>query len=207
MILLALETTAAQASCALLRDGKTEAVLCCDAGLRHAESLLPTVERLLSETGTPKNALDAVAVDVGPGSFTGVRIGVTTANGLGYALGIPVIAVDSLRVLYEPFAGMPERVCAMIDARNGNCYAAVYENGLCVTEPVAGVTAEVAAMQRQGTRYTGDTAWAPEKTYPDAASLAAAAYKVWEREKPAPDAQARPLYLRPSQAERLAKEK
>ena len=93
MTILAIETTAAVASAAIWRDGAVAASLHADAGLRHAETVLPLIQRLLQEQETALEEVDAFAVDIGPGSFTGVRIGVCIANGLAYA------AKDGLKIL------------------------------------------------------------------------------------------------------------
>ncbi len=89
---------------------------------------MPAVDRVLRETGTELAALCAIGVDVGPGSFTGVRIGVATANAFGFALNLPVVAVDSLLALRRGAMG-EESVCALLDARNGNVYAALFLPG------------------------------------------------------------------------------
>ena len=105
MIILALETTACVASVALLEDEAVLGVLQCDAEKKHAETVLPAIKQLLAQQQIDLSRIDALAVDVGPGSFTGVRIGVCIANAFAYALQKPVIAVDSLRVLSQPLLG------------------------------------------------------------------------------------------------------
>ncbi|TNF33554.1 MAG: tRNA (adenosine(37)-N6)-threonylcarbamoyltransferase complex dimerization subunit type 1 TsaB [Gammaproteobacteria bacterium] len=97
----------------------------------HARSLLPWAEALLQEQGMTKSALDAVAFDSGPGSFTGLRIGCAAAQGIAYALGIPVISVSSLQVLAhaarcDGHAVAGERIVAVLDARMGECYWQVF---------------------------------------------------------------------------------
>ena len=137
MTILSLETSAAVASVALLRDGKVLAEAACDASKKHAETVLPAIDALLRGAGCAMAGLDAFAVDVGPGSFTGVRIGVCLANGFALAMAKPVIPVDALRALYEPYRGGSGLYCALIDARNGNAYAARYRDGRCVEAPRA----------------------------------------------------------------------
>lgn len=125
-IILALETTDNQASVALYRAGDVEQVVI-DSNRRHEETVMPAVEKLLAEAGIKPQNLTGLAVDVGPGSFTGVRIGVCHVNAMAYALHIPVVQVNALEALAFPHLGQGRLVCALIDARNGNGYGALYE--------------------------------------------------------------------------------
>lgn len=141
-------------------------------------------------------------MDVGPGSFTGVRIGVCLANGFALAMAKPVIPVDALRALYEPYRGGSGLYCALIDARNGNAYAARYRDGRCVEAPRA---VELAAYGAglDGARCIGDVpALCAPLELPSAANVGLAAFTLLD----GAGAQANPLYLRPSQAERMAGE-
>ena len=130
MKILAFETTDAVASVALYLDDSTVCETTIDTNLRHAESVLPAAEALLSVHGLTTADMDAFAADVGPGSFTGVRIGVCMANALGAAHQKPVIAVNALEAIAYRFRDInPPRnaICALIDARNGNGYGAVFQ--------------------------------------------------------------------------------
>lgn len=201
MMMLALETTAKLASVALL-DGETVLdVLYCDVEKKHAETVLPAIEQLLEQQRIDLERVDAFAVDIGPGSFTGVRIGVCIANALAYALHKPAMPVDSLRTLCQTALDQHGEVCALIDARNGNAYAARYESGICIEAPKAVVLEPYLRRLPEDVAFVGDVLPACRSlTYPDAASLGLAALACGNdgvRE-------ARPLYLRPSQAERLA---
>ncbi len=192
MKLLALESTDRVAGAALYLDG-TVYTLAADSAKKHAETLLPAVDALLDSHGLTTGDMDAFAANIGPGSFTGVRIGVCTANALSLAHGKPVIAVNALEALAY---GKPGRVLAMIDARNGNAYAAVYEDG---REAVAPCACEMEAfLQEHGAGAALVGSAADEKTYPTAAAVAMLAAG---RE---PCGRLVPLYLRPSQAERMA---
>lgn len=202
MTILSLETSAAVASVALLRDGKVLAEAACDASKKHAETVLPAIDALLRGAGCAMAGMDAFAVDVGPGSFTGVRIGVCLANGFALAMAKPVIPVDALRALYEPYRGGSGLYCALIDARNGNAYAARYRDGRCVEAPRA---VELAAYGAglDGARCIGDVpALCAPLELPSAANVGLAAFTLLD----GAGAQANPLYLRPSQAERMAGE-
>ena len=197
MMLLAVETTAAIASAALLQDGMLIAEREADAGKKHAETLLPLIDALLEENGVTIAQIDLFAVDVGPGSFTGVRIGVSLVNALAFAASKKVVSVDSLETLALSVGETDRPVVAMIDARNGNAYAALYQAGSVRIEPCAIEIAEFAAKLPQDTVFVGDV-MAEEKTFPRAGFVALAALKHLDRAAEEAD----PIYLRPSQAER-----
>lgn len=201
MMLLAIDTTAATATAALFRNGTLIAEREADASKKHAETILPLIDALLEENVVTIAQIDRFAVDIGPGSFTGVRIGVSLINALAFASGKPVIPVDSLFMLALS-AGETERpVCAMIDARNGNAYAALYLAGKTIIEPCAVEIEPFCAKLPEDTILVGDVK-AEQKTVPRAAFVGLAAMCL--------DAQtvteAEPLYLRPSQAERTKRE-
>ncbi len=194
MKILAFETTDAVASVALYLDGEVfETVI--ETDRRHAESVLPAADALLCAHGLTTADMDAFAADVGPGSFTGVRIGVCNANALGAAHQKPVIAVDALETLAYPYR--EETVCALIDARNGNGYGAVYRNGEPIVSPCACVNADFMASLPENCRMVGTATEDPK--LPSAAAVARiAAGRQGEKE-------IAPLYLKLSQAERLYK--
>lgn len=205
MKLLAIETTAPVATVALWRDGEVTRYSADDTK-KHAETVLPLVERLLAETGETLSAMDYFAVDIGPGSFTGVRIGVCIANAFGYAMQKPVIGCNALETLREALRGVSEPVCTMIDARNGNAYAALYEGENVLLEPKAVVVAEYLDRLPGNVRFAGDVPGLTQSDpasarYPDAGALARLAARRTERAQ----ARALPLYFRASQAERLHK--
>lgn len=194
MKILAFETTDAVASVALYQDGEVfETVI--ETDRRHAESVLPAAEALLSAHGLTTADMDVFAADVGPGSFTGVRIGVCMANALGAAHNKPVAAVNALEALAHPYAD--ETVCALIDARNGNGYGAVYANGKAIVPPCACVIDEFTAKLEERCRMVGTGT--ENKRLPSAKDVAQiAAGRAGEKE-------VSPLYLKLSQAERLYK--
>lgn len=203
MKLLAIETTAPVATVALWRDGEVTRYSADDTK-KHAETVLPLVERLLAETGETLSAMDYFAVDIGPGSFTGVRIGVCIANAFGYAMQKPVIGCNALETLREALRGVSEPVCTMIDARNGNAYAALYEGENVLLEPKAVVVAEYLDRLPGNVHFVGDVPGLAQSDpasarYPDAGALARLAARRTERAQE----RALPLYLRASQAERL----
>lgn len=92
----------------------------------HSERVMAAVDRLLADAGWRPSDLDGLAVSIGPGSFTGLRIGISTAKGLGMALGLAIAPVPTLDALAAglPFAALP--VCPVLDARKGEVYASLY---------------------------------------------------------------------------------
>ena len=129
MLILGIESSAKAASAALVRDGVLIGQYFQCSGLTHSATLLPMAEELLASTGTDKAALDAVAVACGPGSFTGVRIGVAAVKGLCWALEKPAIGVSTLEAMaWNGLAAAPgEIVCCCMDARRGQVYNALFE--------------------------------------------------------------------------------
>ncbi len=101
-MILGIETSTDICSVALLRDGEVVSIR---EGGEHARMLAVYIDEVLREASIAASALDAVAVSAGPGSYTGLRIGVSTAKGLCYALGIPLIAIGSLEALARQVAG------------------------------------------------------------------------------------------------------
>lgn len=93
----------------------------------HAESLMPMVDRVLQESGCSMADLDGIAVTIGPGSFTGLRIGLAAAKGLSLAANLPLVAVSTLETLSANYLGSEVLACPMLDARRNEVYGAVYE--------------------------------------------------------------------------------
>ena len=144
MTLLGFDTATTACSAALWADGAVVAHRCSEAGGRHAETLVPMLRNVAAEGGTTLAAVDAFAVTVGPGSFTGIRIGLATARGLALAGKRPLIGLSTLEVLA---AGVPatERdgpVLAALDAGRGRLYVQLFDRSLApLSEPEA-LTAE-----------------------------------------------------------------
>lgn len=198
--ILAIETSAKVASAAVIRDGNVLDTLCADETRKHAETLIDTVDALMKRCGMTLADMDAFAVDVGPGSFTGVRIGVTTANAFAFALHKPILSVsslDALKTACGPFSGT---LCTLVDAGNGNAYYAVYRDGETVHAADTASLGEILASLPQDTLFAGDVpSVCKESAFPDAVSVGLAACRLDDTGD-----EARPLYLRPSQAERMA---
>ena len=128
MRILALETAAKAVSAAITEDGKVLASGYQDTGLTHSRTLMPIVEGLLRNTGMTVGDLDAVAVSAGPGSFTGVRIGVACVKGLALPGNVPCCGVSTLSAIaFGGLACKGDVLCAVMDARCGQVYNALFE--------------------------------------------------------------------------------
>ncbi len=130
MIVLGIDTATSRASVALAREEGIAALLGLDGRGRHAGDLLARIDALLAGAGLRPSDLSGIAVTVGPGSFTGVRIGMATAKGLAYSLGLPLGGMSTLEALALAVPrpkGLPApRLCAAIEAGRGEVYAAIF---------------------------------------------------------------------------------
>ena len=130
--ILLIETSTAQCSVALAQEGRITAVRQSAEPRAHAAMTAPFVQQVLDERGLPAARLDAVCVSAGPGSYTGLRVGVSTAKGICFATGVPLIAVDTLSLLCAQAIEehlLPEGcryIIPMIDARRMEVYTAVF---------------------------------------------------------------------------------
>jgi tRNA threonylcarbamoyladenosine biosynthesis protein TsaB len=130
MNILTIDTSGVTASVALLQDEKVLAEIFINLGRNHSEILLPSIDHLLMVSGLELRAIDVFACTVGPGSFTGIRIGVGTIKGLAIAADRPVVGLSALEVLAMDARGFQRKICPMIDARREQVYAGLYaDNG------------------------------------------------------------------------------
>lgn len=128
-LVLAIESATDAAGVAVADDEGLLALAAVGRGRRHAETIAPAVVSVCRAAGVDLDALDAIAVDVGPGLFTGLRVGIATAKGLAFARSVPIVAVTSLDVLAgAAAAARPERpLVAVVDARRGEVFWAWYD--------------------------------------------------------------------------------
>lgn len=126
MITLAIECATETVGLALLEGEEIRAEFYLGPGKHHAELLLPALEKLLALSDTPVEKIDLLVCTTGPGSFTGVRMGVSTVKGLALALGKPIVGVSTLETL--AMNAFPPRglICALLDARRDQVYAGLY---------------------------------------------------------------------------------
>ena len=129
MLLLSVDSSAVTASAALTENGRVIKSELINKGLTHSETLLPLIEAVMD--GTAYQSLDAIAVTAGPGSFTGVRIGVATVKGIAFPFDIPCISVSTLEAIAYNFVDENAVICAVMDARRMQFYNALFkaENG------------------------------------------------------------------------------
>ncbi len=135
MLILALESSAKAASCALCRDEFLVAQAFQNTALTHSVTLLPMVEDMLKNCSVALDRIELIAVAAGPGSFTGLRIGVAEAKGLAWARGLPCAACSTLESMAWNLAHLEGReLCCCMDARRSQVYAARFriENGVPV---------------------------------------------------------------------------
>ena len=126
MKILALESSAKAASCAVLSDGELLASAWQATGLTHSRTLLPMVEDMLKNSELSVQEIDAVAVAAGPGSFTGLRIGIAAVKGLAWAAEKPCIPVSTLEAMAWPLAHLEGNIVCAMDARRQQIYNAVF---------------------------------------------------------------------------------
>lgn len=135
MIILGLDTCLDACSAAVLEDGEVRATASHPMGRGHQEAIAPLVKDLMAQAGLGFSDLDRVGVTIGPGSFTGLRVGLAFAKGLGAALAVPVVGVGTLAALAEPLA--EDLVFAVIDARRGQVYLQAFAQGRPLMAPDA----------------------------------------------------------------------
>ncbi len=218
MLILGIESATGQVGCAI---GGHEGVLASahsSRDKRHAESLAPQIDFVRRQARVELAEISVVAVDVGPGLFTGLRVGISAAMAAAYALGVPMIGVSSLDLLAFPVRHSPRLIVAVIDARRGEIFHAFYRQvpgGVQrVTEPVLADPDDLAGellARNEDCLLVGDGALRhaeyfggldgvePAETgfaYPTANSLVQLAHPKALREEFVPASELRPIYLR-----------
>ena len=150
MTTLAIDTTAKEVSAAVLRDGAVLSEARASAARSGSEVLMPLVEAILSAARADISSLDLLAVAVGPGSFTGVRVGVALAKGLGFGRDLLAASVSTTEALAENLFPMKGLYCPVMDARRGEVYNALFraEGGrLCRLTPDRAISPEALAKE------------------------------------------------------------
>ena len=184
-------------------------------GLTHSETLMPILKQILEKNSLVLKDFDLIAIDIGPGSFTGIRIGVATAKAFSDSLTIPCVGIDSLEILAYQIKE-PSIVCSAIDCKNDNCYFALYElrnNEYIILEaPSAKTKQEVTDLldskySNKEIKFVGD-AFSSKSLFNHLSveNLNLAALKKFTRNNFHGE-EILPLYLKKSQAERQLEEK
>jgi tRNA threonylcarbamoyladenosine biosynthesis protein TsaB len=221
--LLAIETATPTVSVAFGVDGCVKGEVNLGGGRRHAEQLVPAIEYLRDQTGSSFDRLAAIAVGTGPGLFTGLRVGVTTARLMAQTLRIPVIGVPTLDLVAYPLRQAKRQVVALIDARRREVFWARYQPVPGGLQRLGGYevgAAEALAGDLEASReevlLVGDGARTyrerfahldrveiaePMHDFPRAAALVELATAKYEREEFVRPDDLQPLYLRRSDAE------
>jgi len=133
VLILASDTSGPSVSVALWTDDHLLGAMTQNVGLTHSVTYLPLVESLLRHCNRVIADVDLFAVTVGPGSFTGIRIGISAVKAMAYAAKKPAIGVSTLAALAWPYRSCPDLlVCPMLDARNGRVFAGAWQEGDCV---------------------------------------------------------------------------
>ncbi len=225
-VILALETATMCGSVALVAENRCLAEFSLQTGETHSRRLLAGVDWLMQETGIDWSIIDAVAVSLGPGSFTGLRIGLATAKGIAMAGNANLIGVGTLDGLAAQFCATGEiLICPVLDARKKEVYAGFYRSDsqdsprllgehmvispgvLCerIDEPVV-LLGDGAAVYEDLFRekLAGLLKMAPANIYfPRAATIGLLALDKWRQNEFLDPAAAGPIYIRPSEAELL----
>ena len=220
-LVLGIETATAYGSVALWADRGLEGELVLHNPRSHSERILPSVQLLLQQKGAVTGDLAAVAVSIGPGSFTGLRIGLAAAKGLAFSLGIPLYGVPTLEALAAGAAG-PALLCPVLDARRGEVFAALFawEGGELVRKASERVTTpqELVVGLPRGTVLVGEIPPSlrslaksrrgkalfcspPGQCFPRASHVALRGASMRREGRPSEAETLLPLYLRPSDAE------
>ena len=233
MKILAFDSTATAASVAICDNGKVVSEFFVNAGLTHSRTLVPLLDSALKNTDSDLKSIDALAISNGPGSFTGVRIGVAVAKGIAFTENLPCIEVSTLESMAYNLTLTDCVVCAVMDARCAQVYNAVFEikygevyrhcddRALAIadlktelTERYAGKRiilvgdgAELCFKELIDTNLSVELAPFALR-FQKASSVAAAAFeKIKKGEKAKSASELLPAYLRLSQAERELKKK
>ncbi len=225
MKIMAIDTSAVCASVAIV-EGETIRSLCStNAGLTHSRTLLPMIDAALENSETALSDIDCFACSVGPGSFTGIRIGIAAIKGLCDGTGKRCLPVSTLEGLAQNLAGQSVLACAVMDARCKQVYTALFDvEGTAVTRLTEDATLTIDALGEQLKAYdkpivfVGDGAAICEKAlgYPaaqpllrfqNAASVAFVAQRKGSAAQGCTAQELQPVYLRLPQAERELRKK
>ncbi len=214
MRVLAVDTTSARGSVAVVAEQGPLAEARVESNGGHSRWLLPACQALLRGLGIEAGELDAFAVTVGPGSFTGLRVGLSSVQGLAFASGRPCVGLCTLDVLALAARGQGDPIVAVMDAFRGEVYSAVYDReGRRRAGPGVGALGALLAGLPAGAAFVGDAVAAerdtiarlvPSAVFPAvdlylAGALGRTALACLAAGETIPASQLRPLYLRPAE--------
>lgn len=223
MKILSMDSSAAVASVALCEDGRLLAEYTVNNGNTHSETLLPMAENVLKAFSLTPDDIDIFAVSNGPGSFTGVRIGVATLKGLAFASNKPCVGVSTLNALAYNLLSVRGIICPVMNARRGQVYTAVFRSDGSTLErllPDSAMSIEeldkLLSEYREPVYFCGDgyditldairlvsaQPVCDRLRHQSAYSVALAAFNEYRGGNATDDLTLKVTYLRPSQAER-----
>lgn len=132
MNIVAIDTSGPLASCAVMKDGVIVHMIVMNQGLTHSETIMPALDDAMRASGLNCSEVDAFAAVAGPGSFTGVRIGICAVKGLAHAYNKPCVGIDALEALAMNVQGFDGIACPILDARRSQVYCAAFDmqNGM-----------------------------------------------------------------------------
>ncbi|MBU0484058.1 MAG: tRNA (adenosine(37)-N6)-threonylcarbamoyltransferase complex dimerization subunit type 1 TsaB [Proteobacteria bacterium] len=224
-VILAIETSGIGGSVAIVSGSRCLAENTLVSRTTHSRRILIEIEQLVSNTGYQWSEIDGLAVSLGPGSFTGLRIGLSTAKGLAMATGKPLLGVPTLDGLASQFTFPKHQICPILDARKQEVYTALYRcaaNGDNIRTGNYLALKPLALAERidQPTIFVGDgiipyrdiftevlgekAIFAPLSLYfPRAAAIGMLAVKIWQKQDFTDPALVEPIYVRDSEAKLL----
>lgn len=219
MKILGIDTTGTTLSVAVAQEGKLLCELYLDTGLKHAQTLLGAIQSVMQQTELSPNEIDVFACSVGPGSFTGIRIGVATVSAMAFAANKPVAAVSTLEALLRNGQGA-KTVCAIMDARRGEVYTASRSGKEQIVPQCAMPLVELLKkLPKEPVLFVGDAAVRYQKeimqqkenslflrtefSMQRASCVCEIAYEQAKNKELLQHNELTPYYLRESQAERL----
>ncbi len=220
MITLAIDSTAKAASAALLKGNTVIAEYTQNTGHTHSETMLPMAEAVMKAAGVTPDTVDLFAISAGPGSFTGVRIGISLIKGMCFGKSKPIAAISSMDSLARNLEGFDGIICPVMDARRNQVYTAVFRDGVRLTEDMLIPCSELKDMLAEfecPIYFTGDGYELAKKLIElpnikdtpvrlrlqNAVSVALEGIKCYnENINIFTDTEVMPIYLRASQAER-----
>ncbi|OXG07351.1 tRNA (adenosine(37)-N6)-threonylcarbamoyltransferase complex dimerization subunit type 1 TsaB [Flavobacterium araucananum] len=210
--ILNIETATKNCSVSIAKNGET--IVCkeiAEEGYSHAEKLHVFIEEVIAEAGISVQDLNAIAVSQGPGSYTGLRIGVSAAKGLCFALNLPLIAVDTLQTLASQANVATGKIIPMLDARRMEVYSAIFNAGLEIERATEAevITEDSFADYTETIYFVGDCAdkckavltkenfvFLENVKYPSAAAMSKISYDKYQKSDTVDVAYFEPYYLK-----------
>lgn len=216
MLTLAISTSSKICSVALLENDKPVKELNIDNQKTHSENLLPLIDELFKSTNRNVSELNLIACDVGPGSFTGIRIGISTTKGFAEVNQIPVVACTSLEALSYNTQG--NIICSLIDARNNQVYCGIFneEHNLSKEYMADDINVIIENLPKDTISFVGDGAVLHKSLLNGtisqdndihATNIGICAYNKYKNGNTETADTIVPMYLRKSQAERMKEQK